>query len=669
MTLIFCEARSARRTFVSLALVSLLAGAASGAAAATANPDLSNQVWQHESAGDLAGARSLLEHEAATPGNSAAAEALAEFLDRHGDAARRDAYLKWASIETDPQKRKLALRQAVLLDFMDAKDAELTADLPRYRAAGGADLAPPAKNRKPNAFSSIVIPGPLPSFARMAALAPDLAPEELLPALARNVVTNGYEASGNEVLQPTEYLRLLIRYIGQARELQAIAGKDRKIVIATCDSAETGNLLKVLGYRMRGSCGGDIVLETVNATRAFVTVDSAFPLTELEQDLRANHRFELAYAPTVIPVLYSPDYWLAALGRNNQTDFMDAFLADPSLCRLYLGLSHLDSMTAEVLRRQTSPAKLKIYAHVLDFFGAMFQVRNGAAVVPGPPRVWASMVGVSPSNPGAFFEKLISTDDGWMASYFDALSRIEGPTAAYLEQPERLKRFYDAVRGKITSPGPARPVFRSSTELMLLTTSLRIDSNGQPHVPGDIEVWRTLFIRHPHGKYDGRLTRSASTWRTNDDLVEALFALSRKTVENEPLKIFLALNDVDRGRAKPISPQLASRLIGGYRAYGAQYVIFGSSPGLSEASIGHFLDICAQTSNLHDQLLKADTIGAFQSLVELWGILCRQNSIPPADEDATFAKLISPFTHIKQETEVFDAGRSGVDVLLAAANA
>ena len=67
----------------------------------------------------------------------------------------------------------------------------------------------------------------------MAALSPDLAPVDLLPALARNIVTNGYEAIGNEALQQTEYLRLLIRYIGQARELQALTNKDHKIVIPT----------------------------------------------------------------------------------------------------------------------------------------------------------------------------------------------------------------------------------------------------------------------------------------------------------------------------------------------------------------------------------------------------------------------------------------------------
>ena len=518
-----------------LALFSFIMPAAVGAFAQPAR-DLRDQVAEFESSGDLAGARSLLLRQAEAPGDSAAAQTLAEFLCRHSDAGCHDAYAKWASSETDAGKKKLALRQLVLLDYMSGKD--FSNDLEQYRAAGGSDFAAPIKQDQ-KLYSMVTVPGPLRSFARMAALSPDLAPEELLPALARNVVTNGYEAAGNEALQQTEYLRLVTRYVGQARELQAMA-KNGIIAIPTCDSEETGNLLKVLGYRMRGSCGADIILETVNPTRAFLTVDSGFPLTQLEQDLRANHRFELPYAPTQVPVLYNAEYWMAALNRNDKTDFIDAFLGDPSLCRLYLGLSHLDRATAEALRKQAAPGKLKIYSHVLDFFGGMFEIKNGAAVVPGSPKVWASLVGVSPNNPGAFFEKLMATDDGWLASYFDALSRISGPTEAYLTQPDRMKRFYDALRGKITTPGPARPVFRSSTELMLLTSSLRIDANGEPHMPGNLEVWRTLFIKHPHGKYDGKLTRSAASWRGSDDLLEALFGLSRKSVENEPLKIFLA---------------------------------------------------------------------------------------------------------------------------------
>jgi hypothetical protein len=650
---------------LSVTFLSLLAAPFAQSASNGSGQAAKDQLAQFEASGDLLSAKALLSREAeAKAGDAAAQQSLAEFLCRHGDAACRAAVAKWAALEADPNRKKLAQRQLLLLDYMGGND--LSGALAQYQTAGGSDASSPAK-RKQTSYAMITIPGPLASFARMAALSPELAPEDLLPALARNIVTNGYEASGNEALQQTEFLRLLVRYIGQARELQAMA-KDGKIVISTCDSEETGTLLKVLGYRMRGSCGSDIVLETVNPTRAFLTVDSGFPLTQLEQDLRANHRFELLYAATQVPVLYDAQYWLAALARTGQTDFLDAFLSDPSLGRLYLGLSHLDRETAEALRKQAPPGRLRIYSHVLDFFGGMFEIRNGSAVVPGSPKAWAALVGVSPSSPGAFFEKLLSVDDGWLASYFDSLSRLRGPAFAYLTQPDHLKRNYEALRGKVTSPGPARPVFRSSTDLMLLANSLRIDANGEPHVPGSLEVWRTLFIKHPHGKYDGKLTRSAQSWRSSDDLLEALFGLSRKSVENEPLKIFLVLNDIDKERAKPMSADLASRLIADYRLFGAQYFLFADSPLLSETSITNYLDWCAASMKIHDTLLRTDALGASQALVELWRILSRQDSIPAAARDKAFSSLLAPFATVRQEADVFDAARAGVGVLLTAAN-
>src|SRR6202041_1433403 len=100
-------------------------------------------------------------------------------------------------------------------------------------------------------------------------------------------------------------------------------------------------------------------------------------------------------------------------------------------------------------------------------------------VVPGSPKSWASLAGSQPSNPGPFFEKVLTTDDGWLAGYFDALMRLgDGPVRNYLTEPERLRRFYEALRGKVTSPGPARPVFRATSDLLLLTTSLRLDRDG-----------------------------------------------------------------------------------------------------------------------------------------------------------------------------------------------
>jgi len=67
-------------------------------------------------------------------------------------------------------------------------------------------------------------------------------------------------------------------------------------------------------------------------------------------------------------------------------------------------------------------------------------------------------------------------------------------------------------------------------------------------------------------------------------------------------------------------------------------------------------------------MLRSDAVGASQALVELWRILCRQDSIPFAARDQVFAKILDPFESVKQEADVFEAGRAGVNTLLAAAD-
>src|SRR5580692_3344292 len=501
-------------------------------ATAVAADDFAARAWQMESKGDAAEARDYLQHAAQTGGVDAQL-AYAQFLDRHRDPAAREAYQKvWQAARGE--QRELAARRMVVLDLIAGDRDAAQRHVEQYRSAGGRDFDLPAASAAitREKLATIAIPGPLRSFARMAALAPETSPDDVLPALARNIVTNGYQAGGsNDVLEPTEYLKLVVRYLTQARELEKLADSSGVIKIETCDSTQTGELLRVLGYRMRGGCGSEVVLETLNATRAFLTIDSGFPLAELEQNLRTNRPFAYDFKPTQVPILYTQDYWLSSKDRQG-AEFIDTFLGDPSLCRLYLALSKLDPATSEELRKGTSVQRIRAYAHVLDFYGSMFQVRNGKAVVPGGARsekAWAELVGASPDKPGPFFERLIVRDDGWLASYFDAISRISnnpanGPVQNYLSDPERVKRFYSAIRGKVTSPGPARPVFRSNTDMMLLTARLRLDPNGKPHVPGSLDVWRTLFIEHPSGsgKYDSKLSQAAGNWKEPDDVIEAL---------------------------------------------------------------------------------------------------------------------------------------------------
>jgi len=637
--------------------------------------DFAGETWQLESKGDAQEARARLQKALdAAPHDVAALRAYAEFLDRHRDPSARAIYVRLEEAlgpaAKNAPERVAALRRLTILDLLAGDRGAASKHLDAYRAAGGSGISLPSDVAAESPKDAVIeIPGPLRSFARMAALSPDLRPEDLLTALARNVVTNGYQAtSSNETLEQTEYLKLVVRYLSQAHELDRLGGEKKVIRIATCESTETGDILRILGYRMRGGCGSDVVLETVNATRAFLTIDSGFPLAQLEQSLRTNRPFELDYHPARVPVLYTVDYWRSAKEKTSG-DFIDFFLSDPSLCRLYLGLAKLDPETAADLRAALPAPRLKIYSHVLDFYGGMFQIRGGKAVVPGGSRsekMWGELAGAQPSNGAAFIEKLVARDDGWLASYFDALARINGPVKDYLCDPERMKRFYTAIRGRVTSPGPARPVFRGNTDMLLLTTRLRMEKDGKPHIPGNLDVWKALFVNHPQGKYDAKLSKAAPNWKDADDVLEALFGLSRKAVENEPLKIFMALSDVERNRVTPLDPNTVDRLAREYHLFHAQYPLFSEAPAVTGKTILAYIDAIHAINKVGDQAVRADAAGTLQALAGLWQIFVRQGSIPSAQSDQALARILEPFQKIQGEREIFDGGRNGVKVLFEA---
>jgi hypothetical protein len=243
-----------------------------------------------EASGDTAGARAALARAAqSNPNNVADLTAYAEFLDRYGDPASRDAYARLLTAlrgSGDTARAGAIARRMAVLDLLAGDRDAAARNIEAYRAASGKTVSLPAMASGPaaDAWPTTNIPGPLRSFARMAALSPDSGGEDILPALARNVVTNGYQAShNNEALEQTEYLKLVHRYLSQARELEKLGGESKTIKVETCESPAVGELLRILGFRMRGGCGSEVVLETVNQTRAFLTTDSGFPINELEQ--------------------------------------------------------------------------------------------------------------------------------------------------------------------------------------------------------------------------------------------------------------------------------------------------------------------------------------------------------------------------------------------------
>ncbi len=182
--------------------------------------DALDRAHKFEEAGDSIAAREAFSKAVQqTPNDTELLTGYAEFLERYHDPAARATYRRVSTLWKQAGKTAdaaSAARRAILLDLIAGDRKSADEDLAVYKALGGADLQL-ASAEKPllQAGKLVTIPGPLRSFARMAAFSADTVPEDVMPALARNVVTNGYQASrSNEELEETEYLKLVHRYLG-----------------------------------------------------------------------------------------------------------------------------------------------------------------------------------------------------------------------------------------------------------------------------------------------------------------------------------------------------------------------------------------------------------------------------------------------------------------------
>src|SRR5262249_31947615 len=149
---------------------------------------------------------------------------------------------------------------------------------------------------------------------------------------------------------------------------------------------------------------------------AFVTVDSGFPLPEFEQNLAAGRPFAYPFPASAVPGVFAEAEWIEASktsARLGVKNLLDALLRDPTLARLYWGLSRLDPDTRSALQSSLGIKKLIRHAAVLDFYGSQICIRSGRVVVPGGAAsepAWKQLVGASPESTGDFVENLISKD-------------------------------------------------------------------------------------------------------------------------------------------------------------------------------------------------------------------------------------------------------------------
>jgi hypothetical protein len=516
--------------------------------------------------------------------------------------------------------------------------------------------------------NTVVIPGPLRSFLRMAGISQQITAEDVLPLLARNAFSTGYLSGA-----PTEYLRLLDRYLHQAKELQMLAGANETLRVANC--AEAAPLLSILGYRATPACGQkDSILVTADPERAFLTTDSGFPLTALEEALARGEPFTYAFPSSRVPVLFSETDWRnlsSAKNRGAQT-LVEILLREPAVDRLYWALSNCDAETRATLERSPGLGRLLAYGPVLDFYGTQIFIRNGRVAVPGGAAAeagWRELAGASPRAPGDFVPALLGTDNGWLAVYFDTLSRVNASQQAYLTTSPRLTRLYEAFHETDPKASPARAVFRRAPALLTLFTRLQRGPDGEPVVPGNLEVWKQILAEKSGSKVAHEWGRRARGWKHPEQLLEAMAGMSRIDTDQGPLQMYLMLSEIDSGRDwdHRLSPATVALLAGKFSQLSDWYLVFSEFPELSDDSIARFVTVSDAIDGIHEHGLRGNAMGVLQANLGLWQILARQGEIPRAALNQSWQQVLASFPSINSSAQLFDAGHASLKTIMVAA--
>jgi hypothetical protein len=549
-------------------------------------------------------------------------------------------------------------------------EAARSAPLPADSQDSGpavAQGASAASSPQPAADGSyITIPGPLRSFLRMGGISKKAQPDEVLPLLGHFVETYGYEGSKEKSARPTEALTIFKRYFAQAQALASMAGPSGTLHFSTCD--ESRLLLEALGYRLKNGCGRNPAIEVDDPEKAFITVDSGFPLTDVEQALYQGKPFTLAYPSVRLPLIYTKQEWTGN-ANSKDADVIENLAGHPELARLYWGLSSVDQETREALRKSLGMTKMLAVASVLDFYGSSLAVRNGRVAVPGGTQAdaaWKSLVGAPLDKPGEFIDRLLQKDYGCLAEFYDSIAHAPQPQLAYLTAGDHLEHFYAAFHGNDNSADAVHSIYRPSASLLLLVTRLPIGEDGEPLVPGNLSVWKQAFRRKSSSKIESQWASKARHWTMTEQFVQGLFALSRTYSTNGPLDMYMTLSEIDRRRpaGARMSPETARLLVAHYARLHDQYEVFSEFAGLNDASIVHFVNTTEKIDQTRDAVLRGDMMGIFEANLGLWQIFVRQGQIPPSDLNGSWGRTVNPFVAVANPAQLFDAGRTSLAELM-----
>jgi hypothetical protein len=606
-------------------------------------------------------ARAALEEGAAGTKDPAVLTQLAAAQEVYADRAP-EAYSRLASaLDKGSPQRFHALERGFNLALRDGdlKQAAAFAALldadghPEYRELLG---------EKRTIRNDAIVPGGLEAFGAIAHVKHGAPPEKFFAEYANQVVGNvcvnncavdHYTAAVQSYFATVADLERLGRRDGNRVSLAlSLNGKDER--------SRTQDVLKLLGLTMHNE-KGQVRLDRGEKQSQNKQQDilAALEIDEvgLEDALRAGKSFSFEIHDDYAEIYPSVKMWKDSFPRLDQSQFALMLLRNPSMARLYAGISTLDRRTLQVLIGNSGlfwftgrPADL------LSLYGASFAVEGGRASVPGGAvagPIWSQLAGASSDQPGAFYHALLEQKSPSLLAYFYALSNLDPRRQAFFTASlERAKRFYElfaALPGsQALSGGEVR-----DTSFGELLRSVPIDDDGHVVFPGSPEVWTVAKGNASDDKHVAKMMKKVSRSATSEVEDEVLLHLAdtrykSHSVTSSELDNFLAIAGIDAHRATPLDEESALMLAQHYSEFSPAYSYFADLSAIDAAGFRSFFSLVggiARQPLLERQL----AMGQLNSLIEWVVLIKRRHVIDDAQAASLFARICDRLAEANDE--------------------
>ena len=411
------------------------------------------------------------------------------------------------------------------------------------------------------------------------------------------------------------------RKAGRVEIVLTLNGEDGK--------QRTETALGILGLKLTRK-DGELTIELAEGksqakrqdARAALAIDDR----GIQKALSANKPYRLEIALDSVPVYPAEHLWQVAFGQNQDYEggLAELFVSDPRLPRLYLALNSMDRDAAEVLLKAVSlEALAQTHSWPLSRFSSSLALNNNRAEVPGgsaADSVWQQLVGESPSNPAAFFQSLLTRDDGRLIAFFDMLTHLDlARQSFFMRSADRAKRFYQLFR---SSPGMRRRDRRLlSSALLDFFREVPLNDSGSVAFPGSPEVWVIAKGRSessaPTAKVAQEIKRATESVSDDAILIRLATTKYKAGILPEPeLARFIAVSRINRRRSEPLTPEAALLLAQSYPRFRALFPYFSALADLDGSDFQNAFALAAKLDGL-DFATANVRLGEFHSYVAM----------------------------------------------------